>query len=74
MVHTDVLTNGETVDSYDTEFGFRWFTFDPEEGFFLNGEYMKLHGMCMHHDQGALGAVSNPVALDRQIRICVKWR
>ena len=69
VVHTEILANGETVDTYDTEFGFRWFTFDPDEGFFLNGEYMKLHGMCMHHDQGALGAVSNPVALDRQIRI-----
>lgn len=28
---------------------------------------MKLHGVCMHHDQGALGAVSNYAAIKRQM-------
>ncbi|OUP49878.1 Ig-like domain-containing protein [Lachnoclostridium sp. An181] len=64
---TEVLVDGNVVDTYDTTFGFRWITMDPNEGFFLNGKYMKLHGMCMHHDQGALGAIENKRAVERQM-------
>ena len=28
----------------------------PRGGFFLNGENMKLRGVCVHHDAGCLGA------------------
>ncbi len=44
----------EVVDTYDTEYGFRYFKFDANSGFSLNGTNMKLKGVCMHHDQGAL--------------------
>lgn len=30
---------------------------------------MKLRGVCMHHDQGALGAVANATAIERQMRM-----
>jgi beta-galactosidase/beta-glucuronidase len=46
-------------ESGDTEiihFGIRTFAFDPDNGFFLNGVNMKLKGVCIHHDAGALGA------------------
>ncbi len=66
-VVSEVQVDGRTVDTYETTFGFRWVTMDPDEGFFLNGEYMKLNGMCMHHDQGALGAVANYRAIERQM-------
>lgn len=36
--------------------GIREFTFDPDKGFFLNGENLKLKGVCLHHDAGCLGA------------------
>jgi len=68
-LHTEVLEDGEVVDTYDTDFGLRWLEFNAEKGFFLNGKYTKIHGVCQHHDQGALGAVNNPAALERQIRI-----
>ena len=43
---------GDTVvDTYDTEFGYRYFNLDANTGFSLNGENMKLKGVCMHHDQ-----------------------
>lgn len=69
MLHTEVLQNGQVIDTFDTDFGLRWLKFDPENGFFVNGTYTKMQGVCQHHDQGALGAVNNPAALDRQIRI-----
>src|SRR5699024_7153774 len=66
---TEVKVNGQVVDTYDTEYGFRYFEFDPGTGFSLNGENMKLKGVCMHHDQGALGAEAWESAIERQVRI-----
>ena len=68
-LRTEILLDGQVVDTYDTRFGFRWFKFDANKGFFLNGEWMKIHGVCMHHDQGALGAVANYRAIERQMEI-----
>lgn len=67
-VVTKVLINNEVVDKYTTEFGMRWFDLTTDNGFFLNGEQMKLEGVCMHHDQGALGAVANEAAIRRQVK------
>ena len=68
-VRTEVKVNDQVVDTYDTEYGFRYFEFDPDTGFSLNGEKMKLKGVCMHHDQGALGAEAWESAIERQVRI-----
>ena len=46
----------------------RWFHFDPAQGFSLNGHSMKLYGVDLHHDEGALGAAVNKDALMRQMR------
>ncbi|MEG2896142.1 MAG: glycoside hydrolase family 2 TIM barrel-domain containing protein [Niameybacter sp.] len=66
---TEILVDNEVVDTYETRWGFRWVKFDANEGFSLNGEWMKLKGVCMHHDQGALGAVANTRAIERQMEI-----
>ena len=66
---TEVIVGGEIVDTYETRFGVRYFEFDAEEGFSLNGKYMKLHGVCMHHDLGALGAATNARGVERQMQI-----
>lgn len=71
-LRTEVLVDGIVTDSYDSRFGFRWTEFDSNEGFYLNGEWMKIQGACMHHDQGALGAVSNYRAVERQMQIMKK--
>lgn len=66
---TEVLREGEVIDTYETTFGFKYFNFDSETGFSLNGEWMKIQGVCLHHDQGALGAVGNEAAFRRQLKI-----
>lgn len=40
-----------------------------KDGFFLNGRYLKMNGVCMHHDMGSIGAAVNRSALIRQIEI-----
>ena len=52
-----------------TTFGVRWFDFDPEQGFSLDGHPMKIYGVDLHHDEGALGAAVNKDALMRQMKI-----
>lgn len=53
---TTVIQNGKEIDQTTTKTGFRTFTFDPNKGFALNGEWMKMKGVCLHHDAGVLGA------------------
>ncbi len=66
---TQVLQDGKTVDVYETPFGIRALKFDPDRGFFINGERVKLNGVCNHHDLGALGAAVNYRALQRQLEM-----
>ena len=68
-IRTEVKAGDKLLDTYDTEYGFRYLNFDTETGFQLNGKNVKLKGVCMHHDQGALGAVANRRAIERQVEI-----
>jgi beta-galactosidase len=52
-----VLRNGTSVlDEQTTNFGIRDIKFDADTGFWLNGVNLKIKGVCLHHDAGALGA------------------
>ncbi|WP_294068957.1 sugar-binding domain-containing protein [Proteiniphilum sp. UBA1028] len=53
---TTVLKGGVVMDQASTRTGFRSYTFDPDKGFALNGEWMKVKGVCIHHDAGVLGS------------------
>jgi beta-galactosidase len=68
-VITTIEQNGVILDTYVTPFGIRTFYFDREEGFYLNGERIKIKGVCNHHDLGFLGAAVNRRALERQLEI-----
>ncbi len=52
---THVKSGGRVVDSYDTPFGIRTIRFDANEGFFLNGRHVKLHGTNNHQDHAGVG-------------------
>ena len=54
-LRTTVRCGGVEVDREETRVGIRTFSFDPETGFTLNGENIKLKGVCIHDDAGALG-------------------
>ncbi|MGD9993467.1 MAG: beta-galactosidase GalB [Salinivirgaceae bacterium] len=66
---SEVRVDGKLTDRYETSFGIRYFNFDAEKGFSLNGQAMKILGVCNHHDLGALGAAINYRALERQLEI-----
>ncbi|OXB07437.1 glycoside hydrolase family 2 TIM barrel-domain containing protein [Flavobacterium pectinovorum] len=64
---TKIYEKGELADNYETPLGVRFFDFDAEKGFSLNGKPTKILGVCLHHDNGALGAVENIHALKRKL-------
>jgi beta-galactosidase len=66
---TEVLQGGTLIDKYSTTFGIRTIAFDRDKGFLLNGKARKLHGVCLHHDLGALGSAVNRRATERQLEI-----
>lgn len=66
---TRVIVGGDVVDDYETIFGIRSFDFDSKKGFSLNGESLKIKGVCLHHDLGCLGAAFNVRAAERQLEI-----
>ena len=68
-VISDIVVKGQIVDTYSTVTGFRNIRFDAKKGFFLNDKPMKINGVCLHHDAGALGAVVNTRAIERQLVI-----
>ncbi|MDF2474623.1 MAG: glycoside hydrolase [Sphingobacterium sp.] len=55
-LRTTLWQNGKQIDQSEVKTGFRTFTFDPNKGFALNNEWMKVKGVCLHHDAGVLGA------------------
>jgi beta-galactosidase len=44
------------LDETTTPFGIRDARFDAATGFWLNGKNIKIKGVCLHHDGGAVGA------------------
>lgn len=69
QMHTQIKENDKITDDYCTPFGIRYFRFDANEGFSLNGENMKIKGVCVHHDAGALGAAVPPKVWERRLKI-----
>lgn len=66
---TKLYENGVLKDEMSTTFGIRSIALKPNDGLYLNGRKIKIQGVCMHHDLGALGGAVNEAAIRRQIRI-----
>ncbi len=61
--------NDTLLDVAEAGFGYKTAEFSPDKGLVLNGRQIKIHGVCMHHDLGALGAAYSLPTLYRQLRI-----
>jgi len=54
-IHTALYKDEVLIDEVFNPFGFRWFHFDAQEGFFLNDEPLKLMGANRHQDRSGMG-------------------
>ncbi len=55
---TKLIQRGNVIDESVLKTGIRSFAFDANKGLALNGKSVKVKGVCLHHDAGALGAAS----------------
>jgi beta-galactosidase len=49
-VKSQLIENGKVMDELSDHAGFRWFSFDPDKGFSLNGQRLVLKGTNRHQD------------------------
>lgn len=68
-VVTTIMDGDKVLDKYETPFGFRYFEFTNNEGFFLNSERVQLNGVCLHHDLGPLGAAVNLSSIRHRLNL-----
>ncbi len=74
MYETEVilLQDGKEVDRVVQPLGLRYFHVDANEGFFLNGEHLKLKGVCRHQDRAERGNALHKMHHDEDAAIMVE--
>ncbi len=68
-LRTEILVGGKVVDSVETPFGIRSVVFDRDRGLLLNGRPIKMLGMCLHQDAGAVGSAVPKGVWERRLRL-----
>ena len=63
----DIVSGPEVLDHTETTVGLRTLQFDADKGFALNGRWMKVKGVCLHHDAGVLGAAVPEEVWERRL-------
>lgn len=66
---TRLVVSGRTRDVFQTEFGFRWFSWTADRGFFLNGKHRYFRGANVHQDQAGWGDAVTNGAIDRDVQL-----
>ena len=70
QLKSELFDKGQKIDSSTTSVGIRSIHFDADKGFALNNKWMKIKGVCLHHDAGVLGsAVPKSVWRERILRL-----
>jgi len=66
---TTLSVGGRQRDRFETEFGFRWFEWTADRGFFLNGKHRYFRGANVHQDQAGWGDAVTNGAIERDVRM-----
>ncbi len=67
-LRSELWRGDELLDVDERMVGFRTIEFDPNQGLFLNGENIKIKGVCIHHDAGVLGSVVPDFVWERRLK------
>ena len=54
-IRTTLLDGSRPMDMVENPLGFRWFKFDAQQGFFLNGKRVQLQGTTWHQSYPGMG-------------------
>ena len=64
-----LIKDGKELDKVEQPLGLRYYVTDPDKGFFLNGKYLPLHGVCRHQERAEVGNALCPVHHEEDTRI-----
>jgi len=67
-ISSSLAVNGEKAEKTLINAGIRTLQFDPDKGFALNGKWMKMKGVCIHHDAGVLGSAVPREVWERRLK------
>ncbi|MBU2881732.1 DUF4982 domain-containing protein [Psychrosphaera sp. B3R10] len=68
-VVTKIMRNGAIIEQESEPLGVRQIEYKANDGFWLNGRRVQIQGVCLHHDNGPLGASVNTRAIERKFEI-----
>lgn len=68
-LRSEVLDGDRAADAVTTAFGIRTIAFDKDRGFLLNGRHVKMNGVNLHHDGGAVGAAVPERVWERRLEV-----
>lgn len=69
LLRADIVSNNKICDTAIVRVGIRTFEFSPDNGFLLNNVKTEIKGVCLHHDNGCLGAAANVSADKRRLML-----
>jgi beta-galactosidase len=69
QVSSQLIEDGKIIDEVNNPLGFRWFSFDPDTGFSLNGHKYILHGTTRHQDLKGKGSALTDEDDQRDMRM-----
>lgn len=68
-LRSSILEGKKEIDVVDNTAGIRTICYDLKKGFLLNGKQVKMKGVNLHHDGGAVGAAVPERVWERRIEI-----
>ncbi len=68
-LRSQIIVNGKEKDAVESSLGIRTIEYDIDKGFLLNGKQVKMKGVNLHHDGGAVGAAVPERVWERRIEI-----
>lgn len=63
-----LYSGSKIIDQSECDAGIRTLMFDSDKGFALNGKWMKMKGVCIHHDAGVLGSAVPKQVWERRLK------
>lgn len=64
--------DGQDRDKVVQPLGLRYFSTDPDKGFFLNGQHLSLHGVCRHQERAEVGNALRPQHHEEDVAIMLE--
>lgn len=72
QVEIALSVNGKETDTLRQPLGLRFYEVDAEKGFILNGQPLKLHGICRHQDRAEVGNALRPIHHEEDMAIILE--